>query len=72
MDVDIDLSPNTAESNPGLVSDRDDEDEEDMDAEEEQHESRKDSANPMIVALEDSDGEGVRQVHESQGFCSRR
>lgn len=71
----LDLSPNTAESNPGLVSDRDDEEDED-EADEEHVSVRKGGANhhhdvDMLVAIEDSDGEG-RHVEESQGFCSNR
>jgi ADA HAT complex component 1 len=71
----LDLSPNTAESNPGLVSDRDDEEDED-EADEEHVSVRKGTAGhhhdvDMLVAIEDSDGEG-RHVEESQGFCSNR
>jgi ADA HAT complex component 1 len=70
-DGDIELSPNTADSNPGLVSDRDDEEDED-ETDEMHHSSRKDGMHDdMIVAIEDSDNEG-RHVEETQGFCSNQ
>jgi ADA HAT complex component 1 len=66
-DVDMELSPHTADSNPGLVSDREDS------ADEDEHELeagsvRKDSGDEVLVAIEDSDGEG-RCVVEDRGFC---
>jgi ADA HAT complex component 1 len=72
---DIGLSPHTADSNPGLVSDRDDDD--DVDEEDSPSEHQRGShhgemdPDVMMVDIEDSDVEGRSTDRHSQGFCNR-
>jgi ADA HAT complex component 1 len=60
--TDAEMSPQTADSNPGLVSDRDDEDDEEEEEEEEEvdGEGQQQARDPdeMVVVIEGSDGEG--------------
>jgi ADA HAT complex component 1 len=57
--TDAEMSPQTADSNPGLVSDRDDEDDEEEE-EEVDGEGQQQARDPdeMVVVIEGSDGEG--------------
>ncbi|KAH7094299.1 hypothetical protein FB567DRAFT_1036 [Paraphoma chrysanthemicola] len=59
----VDLSPNTVESNPGLVSDHDDDDDEEMDDAHSQHD---DPMHDDVVVEDASDVEGA---HERAKSC---
>jgi ADA HAT complex component 1 len=70
MDVEMSLSPHGADSNPGLVSDRDEDDDEmDEDEPSPTDDTRRPGEPEMMVTIEDSDGEtGPRD--DSQRICA--
>jgi ADA HAT complex component 1 len=59
--TDAEMSPQTADSNPGLVSDRDDEEDDEEEEDEVEGEGRQRVRDPdeMVVVIEGSDGEGA-------------
>jgi hypothetical protein len=57
--TDAEMSPQTADSNPGLVSDRDDEEDDEEEEEEVDGPQRSRDPDEMVVVIEGSDGEGA-------------